>query len=233
MRCWPSSTDPVVRADPANPNGVLIRPRLVGPTHVSTVLIPMAENDSETGRMTADLLDLVDPSTGDLRSGLAVDDVLARAARKAWKRRVLDVRARRDRALCRAAEIAALSPSFTQSGVPGVEPDQIALGAGSVLQRIVRSTGGIPTWFGPDLYEYQQLGALAAVAGRTLVADQPGAGKTYQALAAAAAVTERERRQPHHGSRRLGTDWPHPDCGSARGVDALGALDRRQSPGRT
>ena len=38
-------TDPVVRADPSNPDGVLIRPRLAGPTHVSTLLVPMAEHD--------------------------------------------------------------------------------------------------------------------------------------------------------------------------------------------
>jgi hypothetical protein len=45
---------------------------------------------------------------------------------------------------------------------------------------------GVPAWFGLDLYDYQREGALAIAAGRRLLADAPGVGKTRTALAAAA-----------------------------------------------
>ncbi|HEY5878920.1 MAG TPA: DEAD/DEAH box helicase [Nakamurella sp.] len=197
-------TNPVVRADSANPNGVLIRPRLAGPTHVSTVLVPMAENDPETGRMSADLLDLVDPATGAIRAGLNLDADVAGRAQHAWRTRVLDVRAGRDRRVVRAARLAGLSPSFTRSGVEGRDDAEVAGGPDSALAVLTKATGGVPVWFGLDLYEYQQLGVHAALAGRSLVADSPGAGKTRQALAAAAAVLERERAHVERRRRATG-----------------------------
>ena len=38
------------------------------------------------------------------------------------------------------------------------------------LAVLTAATGGVPVWFGLDLYEYQQLGVHAALAGRSLVA---------------------------------------------------------------
>ena len=101
---------------------------------------------------------------------------------------MLDVRAGRDRTVVRAARLAALSPSFTRSGVEGRDDLEVAGGPDCALAVLTAATGGVPVWFGLDLYEYQQLGLRAALAGRTLVADAAGAGKTRQALAAAAAV---------------------------------------------
>lgn len=44
----------------------------------------------------------------------------------------------------------------------------------------------LPAWFGMELYPYQQLGALAVALGHSLLADEPGLGKTASALAVAA-----------------------------------------------
>lgn len=46
----------------------------------------------------------------------------------------------------------------------------------------------VPEWFGLDLYPYQVIGSAAIVAGHYLLVDEPGLGKTRQALAAAARV---------------------------------------------
>lgn len=46
----------------------------------------------------------------------------------------------------------------------------------------------VPEWFGLDLMPYQEVGSAAVVAGHRLLADEPGLGKTRQALAAAARV---------------------------------------------
>lgn len=44
----------------------------------------------------------------------------------------------------------------------------------------------IPEWFGLDLFEYQQLGAISTALGHDLLADDQGIGKTRSALASAA-----------------------------------------------
>lgn len=49
----------------------------------------------------------------------------------------------------------------------------------------------IPEWFGLPLYPYQRDGALAVAAGRRLLADAPGVGKTRTALAAAGVLGSR------------------------------------------
>lgn len=51
---------------------------------------------------------------------------------------------------------------------------------------LVARVGDLPDWWAVDLYPYQRYGALAAAAGRSLICDQPGLGKTFQGLAAAA-----------------------------------------------
>ena len=59
--CWPSS--PTRWFAPTRPTrtGSSSDPGWPARRYVSTVLVPMADNDPETGRMSADLLDLVDP----------------------------------------------------------------------------------------------------------------------------------------------------------------------------
>lgn len=58
--------------------------------------------------------------------------------------------------------------------------------AEEAVEALVAAVGEIPEDFTMNLYPYQRLGALAAAAGRGLLADSPGLGKTRQALAAAA-----------------------------------------------
>ncbi len=50
---------------------------------------------------------------------------------------------------------------------------------------------GVPDWFGLELWPYQVQGAMAVAAGKRLLADAPGVGKTRQALAAAAILGAR------------------------------------------
>jgi len=79
----------------------------------------------------------------------------------------------------------------------------------------------IPSWFGLALYDYQRDGALEVAAGRRLLADAPGVGKTRTALAAAAAL----------GSRRtlvvcpsvVVTHWTREAIASGLGASGLGA----------
>ncbi|GAA3635340.1 DEAD/DEAH box helicase [Microlunatus ginsengisoli] len=193
---------PVIRRHPDDPARVAIRPRLAGATHVSTVLVPMADTDEATGRLSADLIDLVEPDTGRVRAGLNLDGDLAAAALDAYAERVQAPRAARDRRLVRAARAAALGPPGTAVSVAPAAAAVVAAGdtsdgAGSALDVLTAATGGgVPDWFGLDLYEYQVSGALALLAGRSLCADEAGCGKTRQALAAAAAVLDRERCHP-------------------------------------
>lgn len=49
----------------------------------------------------------------------------------------------------------------------------------------------IPAWFGLALYPYQEEGAKAATSGRPFIADEPGLGKSRQALACAALLGAR------------------------------------------
>lgn len=51
---------------------------------------------------------------------------------------------------------------------------------------LVDAAGDVPDWFGFDLFGYQHAGALAVATGHSVLVDEPGLGKTAQALAAAA-----------------------------------------------
>jgi len=53
------------------------------------------------------------------------------------------------------------------------------------------SDAGVPDWFGLELWPYQVTGAMAVAAGKRLLGDAPGVGKTRQALAAAAILDAR------------------------------------------
>lgn len=56
----------------------------------------------------------------------------------------------------------------------------------TLLAPLIDAVGDVPASFGLDLYPYQRAGALALAAGANYTADEPGAGKTRQVLAAAA-----------------------------------------------
>jgi len=79
----------------------------------------------------------------------------------------------------------------------------------------------VPDWFGLDLAPYQLSGALAVAAGRRLLADPPGLGKTRQCLAAAAALGARRTLVvcppvvlPHWAHEASESGLPgHPDPG--------------------
>lgn len=51
---------------------------------------------------------------------------------------------------------------------------------------LVQTAGDVPDWFGFDLFGYQHAGSLAVATGHSVLVDEPGLGKTAQALAAAA-----------------------------------------------
>ncbi len=51
---------------------------------------------------------------------------------------------------------------------------------------LIGTAGDVPDWFGFDLFGFQHAGALSVNAGHSLLVDEPGLGKTVQALAAAA-----------------------------------------------
>lgn len=54
------------------------------------------------------------------------------------------------------------------------------------VSALVARFGDVPEWFGRTPYPYQRIGALSVAAGRRLLADAPGLGKSLQAILAAA-----------------------------------------------
>lgn len=52
--------------------------------------------------------------------------------------------------------------------------------------QLIAALGDVPDWFGFDLFGYQHSGAIAVASGHTALVDEPGLGKTAQALAAVA-----------------------------------------------
>lgn len=58
--------------------------------------------------------------------------------------------------------------------------------APDAYQQLINEVGDLPDWFGMHLRPYQQIAAPALAAGRRLLGDEPGTGKTVMSLAAAA-----------------------------------------------
>lgn len=52
------------------------------------------------------------------------------------------------------------------------------------IELLTDAVGDVPDWFGMTPYPYQRLGALCVAAGRRLLADVPGLGKSVQAILA-------------------------------------------------
>lgn len=94
----------------------------------------------------------------------------------------------------RSYEVHALSPLLTPelSGAGAALAN--ALEPGSVaehIREIQGILGGPVGKFGIDLYNYQVVGAYGVAAGHTLLADSPGVGKSFQGVAASAALRSR------------------------------------------
>ena len=90
----------------------------------------------------------------------------------------------------------ALEPGqLTRAGFLAVRPDGTPAKRSDLNvakpQPIQPVMDDVPTWFGLDLFPYQVEGAKAVAAGRRLLADEPGIGKTRQAIAAAAILGAR------------------------------------------
>ncbi|MGP5672598.1 DEAD/DEAH box helicase [Brachybacterium alimentarium] len=52
------------------------------------------------------------------------------------------------------------------------------------IELLTDAVGDVPDWFGMSPYPYQRIGALCVAAGRRLLADEPGLGKSVQAILA-------------------------------------------------
>ncbi|WP_375000165.1 helicase-related protein [Aeromicrobium sp. CTD01-1L150] len=159
---WP----PIARLSRGRPGVALIRHRFAGFDRVRT-LLPSATWDKTTQRFEVAVTDLLDDHH-DVIDGLVIDDDTHSAAVAAALRTI----GPDDADTASAAAAAALS-----TGIGSGEVD---------VSRLVAEVGDVPDWFGLNLRPYQRLAALAALCGRNFIADDPGAGKTRAALAAAA-----------------------------------------------
>ncbi|MGP9843282.1 DEAD/DEAH box helicase [Brachybacterium sp. 107] len=64
------------------------------------------------------------------------------------------------------------------AGAPGTD------GREREIKLLTDAVGDVPEWFGMTPYPYQRIGALCVAAGRRLLADVPGLGKSVQAILA-------------------------------------------------
>lgn len=155
---------PLVKRSDARPSIALVRPRLAGYQVTRDLLGAGATWDRDTGRFEVSLTDLL--TDGHVKPGLVVPQDAIDAA--------LDL-LRPDENSSEAAAVAAASTGMNLTTTAAARVDEL-----------VAQVGDIPGWFGLELYPYQRLGALAAVAGRSFIADGTGLGKTRQGLAAIA-----------------------------------------------
>lgn len=153
---------PVAFCDPANPHRAHVHHRLGGWEACHELLGAGAAWNRDDQRFEVAPADLV--RSGTLIPGVIIDDALRAAAMEAAKK-VEEFQARRHDPVVLAAADAALAT--------GREGDEAA----DALALLEDRSGGIPDWFSLDLYPFQRLGALAASAGRGIIADTPGLGK--------------------------------------------------------
>ncbi|MFI8776579.1 DEAD/DEAH box helicase [Brachybacterium paraconglomeratum] len=59
------------------------------------------------------------------------------------------------------------------------------------VELLTETLGDVPDWFGMTPYPYQRIGALCVAAGRRLLADVPGLGKSVQAILASVLLDAR------------------------------------------
>ena len=83
------------------------------------------------------------------------------------------------------------------AGITVVHPDGSPAKPSDLVQSVpptfepVALLDDVPDWFGVDVYPYQREGALSIALGRRLLCDEPGVGKTYTSLDAAAILQSR------------------------------------------
>lgn len=161
---------PLMMMHPDRPGTVMVRPRMLGYEGTRALLGEAAVWDKTTGRFEVEACDLLGPDLRP-RKGLTLpDDILAAALE------------RRTRRIGAGVDASALARASSLEAVPT-----------QVLEQVVAAVGDIPSDFGVTLFPYQHVAALAAAAGHRLLALEPGAGKSFAALAVSAM----------HGSRRL------------------------------
>ncbi|GAB2733388.1 DEAD/DEAH box helicase [Nocardioides pakistanensis] len=166
--------DPLVRQSKAKPAVALARPRFAGYEIAREILGDAAVWDKEAQRFEVPLTDLL--RHGDPKDGLVIDPATLEAARALLKKKPTfghDVHD--DDTLIADASRLALSDGLN---LTDAESDGV--------QRLIEVVGDVPDWFGMTPRPYQRLGAIAVAAGRSLLCDPTGLGKTVQAIGALA-----------------------------------------------
>lgn len=162
--CLDELVDPISRLA-ANGASALILPRLSGFDRTKELLGDGARWDRDYKRFVIPVADAM--FRGAPRQGVIWDPPIIQAAIESLGR----VTTRSDIAQIVADAGAAKS-------LAELDEDAVAK-----LKSVI---GGVPDWFGLNLFEFQEAGAIAVAAGHNVLADEPGLGKTRQAIAAAA-----------------------------------------------
>lgn len=163
--------DPVCRQSRKKPGLALVRPRFAGWDVTRDILGMAASWNKEEQWFEVPLTELL--RHGDPKRGLIIDPATVEAARAALLRsHSFGSDEHDDETLSAAASEMAASTGLDLTDAHTEQFDQL-----------VKVVGDVPDWFGLDLYPYQRLGAVAALAGRNFIADPTGLGKTRQALA--------------------------------------------------
>lgn len=162
-------SEPVVRRWKTTPGKFLVFPRFTGQEKTERLLRGHGSWDANKRWFVASAVDLVD------NKGIALPHL------SFGKKTVEDVVSRAE--AVRKADLShARSVTKIATTSKGAEDPEAA----AEISRVVAEVGDIPDDFELTPFPYQRLGALAAMTGRTLIADSPGLGKTYTALATAA-----------------------------------------------
>lgn len=138
------------------PGAVRIYPRFLGPDPIQDKLGGSGSWDETTGSVMAPVLSLAHWP----------DRLVPGEVREAIERAQHDAESAPD--LAGASRFTALA-----ANEEGVEEHVAAL---------VEQFGDVPDWFGMTPYPYQRVGALSVAAGRRLLADAPGLGKSLQGI---------------------------------------------------
>ena len=138
------------------PGAVRIYPRFLGPDPIQDKLGGSGSWDEATGSVMAPVLSLAHWP----------DRLVPGEVREAIERAQRDAESAPD--LAGASRFTALA-----ANEEGVEEHVAAL---------VEQFGDVPDWFGMTPYPYQRVGALTVAAGRRLLADAPGLGKSLQGI---------------------------------------------------
>lgn len=164
---------PRVVRSPESRRTVFVYPRMAGYDHVADLLGAGAEWNKNHNRFEVPITDLL--LHGEPRHGLHIDSRILVDAREFLKEHA-GPRVTSDR--YDAATIAADTAAMAASAGLGDAHDEDA------LNRLVDVVGDFPTWFGMTPRPYQRVGALALIAGHSVMADPTGLGKTIQLIGA-------------------------------------------------